>query len=103
MSRRGVDLPGVTDVRGDATDPAVLARAFADGADAVVLAIGAAKGTDHNRAAVTKAVLDALPESVERVVVHSSPPHYEYRLTERGHQLAPLLDAMRQAAAIWGR
>ncbi len=40
---------------------------------------------------------------VERVIVHSSPPHYEYRLTPRGHQLVPLLDAMRQAAAIWGR
>ncbi len=40
---------------------------------------------------------------VERVIVHSSPPHYEYRLTARGHQLVPLLDAMRQAAAIWGR
>jgi len=72
VSRRGVDLPGATDIRGDATDPAILARAFVDGADAVVLTIGAAKGTDHNRAAVTRAVLGALPDSVGRVVVHSS-------------------------------
>jgi len=72
VSRRGSDLPGVTDIRGDATDPGVLARAFADGADAVVLAIGGTRGTDHNRALVTKAVLAALPESVGRVVVHSS-------------------------------
>jgi kynurenine 3-monooxygenase len=72
VSRSGAGLPGVTDVRGDATEPDVLATAFADGVDAVVLAIGGTKGTHHNRSVVTKAVLDALPSSLTRVVVHSS-------------------------------
>jgi DNA-binding HxlR family transcriptional regulator len=31
---------------------------------------------------------------VQRTVIPSSPPTVEYRLTERGHQLAPLIEAM---------
>ncbi|HEX5224974.1 MAG TPA: helix-turn-helix domain-containing protein [Solirubrobacteraceae bacterium] len=35
---------------------------------------------------------------VERTVIPSSPPTVEYRLTERGRRLAPLIDAMREYA-----
>jgi len=35
---------------------------------------------------------------VERTVIPSSPPAVEYRLTERGRQLGPLIDAMRTYA-----
>lgn len=31
---------------------------------------------------------------VEKAIIMTSPPHFEYRLTERGHALAPLLEAM---------
>lgn len=73
VSRRGTEIAGATNVRGDATDPAVLATALAGGADAVVLAIGGASGTDRNRSTVTAAVLSALPAGWPgRVVVHSS-------------------------------
>ncbi|HEX4466047.1 MAG TPA: helix-turn-helix domain-containing protein [Solirubrobacteraceae bacterium] len=36
---------------------------------------------------------------VERVVIPSSPPTVEYRLTERGRRLAPLIEAMRAYAS----
>jgi DNA-binding HxlR family transcriptional regulator len=36
---------------------------------------------------------------VERTVIPSSPPTVEYRLTERGRRLAPLIDAMREYAS----
>src|SRR5438270_8820744 len=35
---------------------------------------------------------------VERKVIPSSPPTVEYRLTERGRRLGPLIDAMREYA-----
>ncbi len=35
---------------------------------------------------------------VERNVIPSSPPTVEYRLTERGRRLAPLIEAMRDYA-----
>ena len=35
---------------------------------------------------------------VERTVIPSSPPTVEYRLTERGKRLAPIIDAMRAYA-----
>src|SRR3954454_2084785 len=35
---------------------------------------------------------------VQRTVIPSSPPTVEYRLTERGRRLAPLIDAMREYA-----
>jgi DNA-binding HxlR family transcriptional regulator len=35
---------------------------------------------------------------VLRTVIPSSPPTVEYRLTERGRRLAPLIDAMREYA-----
>ena len=31
---------------------------------------------------------------LEKRVVRASPPHYEYRLTERGRRLAPVVDAL---------
>src|SRR6201999_4651226 len=37
-------------------------------------------------------------ELVERTVIPSSPPTVEYRLTERGKRLAPIIDAMRAYA-----
>jgi DNA-binding HxlR family transcriptional regulator len=37
---------------------------------------------------------------VERTVIPSSPPTVEYRLTERGRQLAPLIEAMREYAQL---
>ena len=35
---------------------------------------------------------------VERTVIPSSPPTVEYRLTERGRRLAPVIEAMREYA-----
>ena len=35
---------------------------------------------------------------VERTVIPSSPPTVEYRLTERGRKLGPIIDAMRAYA-----
>jgi len=35
---------------------------------------------------------------VKRTVLPTSPPTVEYRLTERGRQLAPLIEAMREYA-----
>ena len=37
---------------------------------------------------------------VERTVIPDSPPGVEYRLTERGRALAPLVAALRQYAAV---
>lgn len=36
---------------------------------------------------------------VERTVLPTSPPQVEYRLTERGRRLAPVLEAMREYSA----
>jgi DNA-binding HxlR family transcriptional regulator len=36
---------------------------------------------------------------VQRIVIPGSPPGVEYRLTERGHALGPLVDALRRYAA----
>jgi len=36
---------------------------------------------------------------INRTVVPSSPPTVEYRLTERGRRLAPIIDAMRAYAS----
>src|SRR5271165_607159 len=37
---------------------------------------------------------------VERTVIPSSPPTVEYRLTERGRRLAPIIEAMREYSRI---
>ncbi len=39
---------------------------------------------------------------VERNVIPSSPPTVEYRLTDRGRRLAPLIEAMRDYANVAG-
>lgn len=72
VSRSG-DVPaGVRRVVGDASDPAVASEAVA-GADAVLVTVGGAKGVHHQRAAVTRAVIDAMRAAgVRRLVVQSS-------------------------------
>lgn len=71
-SRSGARLDGVVDVVGDAREPGVLDAAIR-GADAVVVAVGSAKGSDKNRTDVTRAVVEAMDRAgIRRVVVHSS-------------------------------
>jgi DNA-binding HxlR family transcriptional regulator len=36
---------------------------------------------------------------VQRTVIPSSPPYVEYRLTERGRRLGPIIEAMREYAS----
>ena len=38
---------------------------------------------------------------VERTVIPSSPPTVEYRLTERGRRLGPIIEAMRAYARAY--
>lgn len=73
VSRRGIaPVPGVQAVAGDAGDPAVAARAV-EGADAVVVTVGGAKGTPRHRAAVTRSVVAGMQASgARRLVVQSS-------------------------------
>lgn len=72
LSRSGRGENGVRSLAGDASDPVVAAEAVA-GADAVVITVGAAKGTHHQRAAVTRAVVAAMESAgVSRLVVQSS-------------------------------
>lgn len=59
-------------VQGSATDPDV-ASAVVDGADAVVITVGAAKGVTNHRTAVTVSVIRAMQDAgVRRLVVQSS-------------------------------
>jgi len=39
---------------------------------------------------------------LERFDLGSNPPHIEYALTERGHLLLPLLDALREVGLVMG-
>ena len=39
---------------------------------------------------------------VQRTVIPSAPPYVEYRLTEKGRRLAPLIQALQQYAAKGG-
>lgn len=72
LSRSGAAPEGVRAVAGDATDPAAIRGAVA-GADAVVVTVGGAKGVRHQRAAVTRAVIEAMREvGARRLVVQSS-------------------------------
>ena len=67
LSRSGNAPEGIHVVRGDATDPAVAGQAVA-GADAVVITVGGAKGVPNQRAAVTRAVIEAMKkEDVQRL------------------------------------
>ena len=72
LSRSGQGPEGVRVLTGDATDPAAAARAV-QGADAVVVTIGGAKGNPRHRADVTRTVIDAMKkEGVQRLMVQSS-------------------------------
>lgn len=74
LSRSGAsNLPGgVRAIAGDALDQQVAARAIG-GADAVVITVGGANGSDRHRTKVTQSVVTAMTAaSVRRLVVHSS-------------------------------
>lgn len=72
VSRSGNVPAGTTAVVGSATDLGV-ARAAVEGADAVVITVGAAKGMKHARTAVTRSVIKAMQETgARRLVVQSS-------------------------------
>ncbi|MFZ3452517.1 NAD(P)-dependent oxidoreductase [Arthrobacter sp. 7Tela_A1] len=95
LSRSGNAPEGIHVVRGDATDPAVAGQAVA-GADAVVITVGGAKGVPNQRAAVTRAVIEAMKkEDVQRLMVQSS-----LGAGDSGSQMpAPLRMAMKVALA----
>ncbi|MHA6524176.1 NAD(P)-dependent oxidoreductase [Tessaracoccus sp. G1721] len=72
VSRGGNGPDGARIIAGNATEPEVCAEAVT-GADAVVITVGAAKGIRHQRAAVTRTVIDAMRRAgVRRLVVQSS-------------------------------
>lgn len=74
LSRGGsASLPeGVHEVKGDALRPDV-ARSAVAGADAVIVTVGGAKGSDRHRTEVTRSVIAAMQDAgVRRLVVHSS-------------------------------
>lgn len=74
VSRSGTSPhPGVVrDVTGDALDADVMRTAVA-GADAVVVTVGGAKGSDRHRAEVTKSIIQAMRlAGVRRLIVQSS-------------------------------
>lgn len=74
LSRSGAasQPEGVRDVTGDAQD-VVVARAAVAGADAVVVTVGGATGSDRHRAQVTRSIIAAMrEEGVRRLVVQSS-------------------------------
>lgn len=72
LSRSGAGPDGARRVKGDASNPAVVTEAV-DGADAVVVTVGGAKGVKHPRAQVTRAVIEAMRGAgVRRLLVQSS-------------------------------
>lgn len=72
VSRSGAAPAGARKVVGSATDP-VVAREAVAGADAVVIAVGGAKGVRRQRAEVTRSIVAAMAESgSRRLVVQSS-------------------------------
>ena len=74
VSRSGTSPhPGVVrDVTGNALDSDVMRTAVA-GADAVVVTVGGAKGSDRHRAEVTKSIIQAMRlAGVRRLIVQSS-------------------------------
>ena len=72
VTRSGTVPEGADRVLGSASDPAV-ARLAVTGADAVVVTVGGAKGVAHNRAAVTRAVIEQMKQvGVRRLLVQSS-------------------------------
>lgn len=72
VSRSGSAPAGCRAVTGSATDPAV-ARSAVDGADAVLVTVGGAKGVRRQRTEVTRAVVEAMAATgARRLVVQSS-------------------------------
>lgn len=72
VTRSGTVPEGADRVLGSASDPAV-ARLAVTGADAVVVTVGGAKGVAHNRAAVTRAVIEQMKQvGVRRLLVQSA-------------------------------
>lgn len=75
VSRTGVATAAAADARtiaGSATDPAIAAQAV-EGADAVVITVGGAKGHKLPRTEVTRSVVSAMKSAgVKRLVVQSS-------------------------------
>lgn len=72
VTRSGTVPEGADRVLGSASDPAV-ARLAVTGADAVVVTVGGAKGVAHNRAAVTRTVIEQMKQvGVRRLLVQSS-------------------------------
>lgn len=72
VSRSGNGPDGARIVKGSATEVDVCAEAVS-GADAVVVTVGAAKGVRHQRAAVTRTVIEAMQRvGARRLVVQSS-------------------------------
>lgn len=72
VTRSGTVPEGADRVLGSASDPAV-ARLAVTGAGAVVVTVGGAKGVAHNRAAVTRTVIEQMKQvGVRRLLVQSS-------------------------------
>lgn len=72
LSRSGKAPAGAAVITGSAADFGA-AREAVDGADAVVVTVGGAKGVKHHRARVTKTVVEAMKDSgVRRIVVQSA-------------------------------
>lgn len=108
LSRSGRAPSGVRSVTGDATDPAV-ARQAVEGADAVVVTVGGAKGVRRQRATVTRSVITAMAGAgVHRLVVQSSlgagdsgsQMPLPLRLVMKAVLAAPLADHDEQESAV---
>lgn len=108
VSRSGTAPAGVRTVVGSATDPAVAREAVA-GADAVVVTVGGAKGVRHQRAAVTRSIVDAMAQTgCRRLVVQSSlgagdsgvQMPLPLRLLMKGMLAAPLADHDEQESVV---
>lgn len=108
LSRTGTAPDSIRAVTGDATDPAVV-RDAVEGADAVVVTVGGAKGSPRHRAAVTRAVISGMEQAgVDRLVVQSSLGAGDsgalmpapLRLLMKGVLAAPLADHNEQEDAV---
>lgn len=108
LSRSGTAPEGIRAVAGDATDSAVV-RDAVNGADAVVVTVGGAKGSPRHRAAVTRAVLSGMEQAgASRLIVQSSLGAGDsgalmpapLRLLMKGVLAAPLADHNEQEDAV---
>lgn len=72
ISRSGTAPSGVHAVRGDASDPDVVAQAVEECA-AVFVTVGGSKGSRGHRSRVTRAVINGMNKAgVNRLIIHSS-------------------------------